>query len=517
MSRPIRNAADLDQAAAAGQATLYPAATEDPRRLGQLRRRRGRPGGRGGGPPRRRGTRAGRRRLPDGLHRLLRARAAAGSRAPQRAAGELRQHDPREDPRSCSRPTPKRRPQAGAGPWAASHSEEHGLDRRSRTTYPPCPTAAPATCPSGRSLDFYRRQKKVILRNCGSIDPDVAWTRRSPAAPIAAPLRALTQMTPDAVIDEMIQSGLRGRGGAAFPTGQKWRLARQAAADVKYVVCNADEGEPGAYMDRTVLEGDPHAVLEGMLIGSYAIGASEGFIYVRSEYPLAIEILEHAIDEAEKRGLLGDEHFRQRLVVPRHGPPRGRGLHLRRGDRPDRIARRPLRRAAHPPAVSGHRGPVGQAHRGQQREDLGQRRRRSSRGAPPGTPRWAPSARRARRSSRWKGPSRTPGWSKSPSASRSASWSTRSAAGCVGDRPLKALQAGGASRGCIPPSMLDLAIDTEDRAGRDDHDRHRRDHRAGRHAPAWSTWPGSSSASSWKSRAASAFPAARAPSRCTAS
>ena len=117
----------------------------------------------------------------------------------------------------------------------------------------------------------------------------------------------MTQMTPDAVIDEMIQSGLRGRGGAAFPTGQKWRLARQAAADIKYVVCNADEGEPGAYMDRTVLEGDPHAVLEGMLIGSYAIGASEGFIYVRSEYPLAIEILEHAIDEAEKRGLLGDD------------------------------------------------------------------------------------------------------------------------------------------------------------------------------------------------------------------
>ena len=122
-------------------------------------------------------------------------------------------------------------------------------------------------------------------------------------------MRAIGQMTPEAVIEEMIQSGLRGRGGAAFPTGQKWRLARQAAADVKYVVCNADEGEPGAYMDRTVLEGDPHAVLEGMLIGAYAIGAREGFIYVRSEYPLAIEILQHAIDEAEERGLLGDDIF----------------------------------------------------------------------------------------------------------------------------------------------------------------------------------------------------------------
>ena len=112
-------------------------------------------------------------------------------------------------------------------------------------------------------------------------------------------------------------------------------------------------------MDRTVLEGDPHAILEGMLIGSYAIGASEGFIYVRSEYPLAIEILEHAIDQAEKRGLLGDEHPRQRLVVPRHGPPRGGGLHLRRRNRPDRIARRACRRAAHAAAVSGHAAACG--------------------------------------------------------------------------------------------------------------------------------------------------------------
>ena len=114
-------------------------------------------------------------------------------------------------------------------------------------------------------------------------------------------------MTPDEVIDEVTKSGLRGRGGAAFPTGQKWRLARQAKGDTKYVVCNADEGEPGAYMDRTVLEGDPHAIIEGMLIGAYAIGAREGFIYVRSEYPLAIEILQHAIDEATRAGLLGDD------------------------------------------------------------------------------------------------------------------------------------------------------------------------------------------------------------------
>ena len=95
-------------------------------------------------------------------------------------------------------------------------------------------------------------------------------------------------MGPDAVIEEVLKSGLRGRGGAGFPTGQKWQTARQAESDVKYVICNADEGDPGAFMDRSVLEGDPHAVIEGMLIGSYAIGAHEGYVYVRSEYPLAM-------------------------------------------------------------------------------------------------------------------------------------------------------------------------------------------------------------------------------------
>jgi len=153
--------------------------------------------------------------------------------------------------------------------------------------YPPCPPQFQAV-PEWSGLDFYRRQRKVILRNCGSIDP-MSLEETIARGTYRGAVRALTQMTPEAVIDEMVQSGLRGRGGAAFPTGQKWRLAQQAPADVKYVVCNADEGEPGACMDRTVLEGDSHAVLEGMLIGSYAVGASEGFIYVRSEYPLAID------------------------------------------------------------------------------------------------------------------------------------------------------------------------------------------------------------------------------------
>ncbi len=139
-----------------------------------------------------------------------------------------------------------------------------------------------ATCPpeldkipQWSSLDFYSRQKKVILRNCGSIDP-MSLDETIARGTYRGAFHAIVQMSADEVIDQVIQSGLRGRGGAAFPTGQKWRMARQASADVKYVVCNADEGEPGAYMDRTVLEGDPHAVLEGMLIGSYAIGANYG-------------------------------------------------------------------------------------------------------------------------------------------------------------------------------------------------------------------------------------------------
>ena len=162
--------------------------------------------------------------------------------------------------------------------------------------------------PEWSNLDFYRPQKKVILRNCGSIDPralDEAITRGA----YRGALRALTRMTPDEVIDEISRSGLRGLGGAAFPTGQKWRLARQAKGEAKYVICNADEGEPGAYADRSVLEGDPHAILEGLIIGSYAVGAAEGFVYVRNEYPLALETLQHAVAEAERHGLLGDDLF----------------------------------------------------------------------------------------------------------------------------------------------------------------------------------------------------------------
>jgi len=162
--------------------------------------------------------------------------------------------------------------------------------------------------PEWTELDFYRKQQRVILRNCGSIDPHNIEEAIARGAYRGAK-RALLNKTPDEVIADVLESGLRGRGGAGFSTGVKWRTARDTESTTKYVICNADEGDPGAFMDRSVLEGDPHAVLEGMILGGYAIGANEGYVYVRSEYPLAVSTIQHAIDEAEGRGLLGENIF----------------------------------------------------------------------------------------------------------------------------------------------------------------------------------------------------------------
>ncbi|MEI8372123.1 MAG: NADH-ubiquinone oxidoreductase-F iron-sulfur binding region domain-containing protein [Planctomycetota bacterium] len=317
--------------------------------------------------------------------------------------------------------------------------------------------------PRWSALDFESRQKKVILRNCGLIDPN-SLNETIACGTYRGAFRALVQMEPDAVIDAVAESGLRGRGGAAFPTGQKWRLARQAAADLKYVVCNADEGEPGAYMDRTVLESDPHAVLEGMLIGAYAIGATEGFIYVRNEYPLAIEILENAIDEAEKHGLLGENIF---------GTPWSFHVTVRRGAGAYICGEE----TALIESLEGHAG--------------------EPRNRPPypvtaglwGKPTvvnnvktWASIAPIITRGAAWyakMGTKRTPGTTifslegcvknaglvEVPFGITLRELIYDIGGGIIGDRPLKALQAGGASRGCIPPSLLDLAIDTEDRNG----------------------------------------------------
>jgi NADH:ubiquinone oxidoreductase subunit F (NADH-binding)/(2Fe-2S) ferredoxin len=157
-------------------------------------------------------------------------------------------------------------------------------------------------------LPFFSKQKKFVLRNCGFINPD-SLDEYIARGGYRALFKALNEFSAEEVIEEIKRSGLRGRGGAGFPTGRKWNICRMAQETPKYIICNADEGDPGAYMDRSVLEGDPHSVLEGMLIGAYGIGASAGYIYVRTEYPLAIERLMHAIKEAQEHGLLGKNIF----------------------------------------------------------------------------------------------------------------------------------------------------------------------------------------------------------------
>lgn len=157
-------------------------------------------------------------------------------------------------------------------------------------------------------LTFYKKQKRIALQNCGVIDPEnideyIAFDG------YCALEKALKEMTPEEVIKEVTDSGLRGRGGAGFPTGKKWELTRIAKGEQKYVVCNADEGDPGAFMDRSILEGDPHCVLEAMAIAGYAIGANKGYIYVRAEYPIAVERFGVAIKQAREYGLLGKNIF----------------------------------------------------------------------------------------------------------------------------------------------------------------------------------------------------------------
>ncbi len=156
--------------------------------------------------------------------------------------------------------------------------------------------------------DFYKKQLRVALRNCGVIDPEDIEEYIATGG-YQALAKVLTEMTPDDVVQTLLDSGLRGRGGGGFPTGRKWAFAKASVSDQKYVCCNADEGDPGAFMDRSILEGDPHSVLEAMAIAGYTIGANQGYIYVRAEYPVAVQRLMIAIDQAEKLGVLGDNIF----------------------------------------------------------------------------------------------------------------------------------------------------------------------------------------------------------------
>ena len=186
--------------------------------------------------------------------------------------------------------------------------QEHLLKGRVVTRLLYQETVTPAGVKALIDTDFYKKQHRIALRNCGIINPEVIEEYIGTGG-YQALGKVLTEMTPDDVIQCLIDSGLRGRGGGGFPTGLKWKLAKQNEADQKYVCCNADEGDPGAFMDRSVLEGDPHAVLEAMAIAGYAIGANQGYIYVRAEYPIAVERLKIAISQAREMELLGKDIF----------------------------------------------------------------------------------------------------------------------------------------------------------------------------------------------------------------
>lgn len=157
-------------------------------------------------------------------------------------------------------------------------------------------------------VGFFKKQVRIALRNCGVINPECIdeYIARDGYRALG---KVLTEMSPEQVIDTLKQAGLRGRGGAGFPTGLKWQFAAKSSADQKYVCCNADEGDPGAFMDRSILEGDPHTVIEAMAIAGYAIGSNQGYIYVRAEYPIAVRRLNRAIEQAREYGLLGKNIF----------------------------------------------------------------------------------------------------------------------------------------------------------------------------------------------------------------
>ena len=183
--------------------------------------------------------------------------------------------------------------------------EEHLLKGRPVPKHMYVPSAGIEPVPRMSDIDFFKHQRLIVLRNRGRIDPEkveeyIAYDGYEALA------KALTAMTPEAVVAEVTASGLRGRGGAGFPTGRKWALCRREKASPKYIICTGDEGDPGAFMDRSVLEADPHAVIEGMVIGAKAIGAAKGFVYIRDEYPLAVARMGIAIGQAKERGLLGE-------------------------------------------------------------------------------------------------------------------------------------------------------------------------------------------------------------------
>jgi len=186
--------------------------------------------------------------------------------------------------------------------------EEHFLKGRQVEKFMYNPPDNKEKVPTLDEIGFFKKQQLIALANRGLIDPEKLDEYIGRGGYKAA-IKALTQMSSEEVVEEVLQAGLRGRGGAGFPTGLKWKFAASSPGDEKYVICNADEGDPGAFMDRSIVESDPHAVIEGMMIGAKAIGASKGFVYVRDEYPLAVERMIRAIEDARNYGILGEDIF----------------------------------------------------------------------------------------------------------------------------------------------------------------------------------------------------------------
>jgi len=313
--------------------------------------------------------------------------------------------------------------------------------------------------PKYSDIDFYRDQKRIILRNCGSIDP-MAIEEAIARGAYRGAIRVISQMTPEQVIDEVSKSGLRGRGGAGFPTWQKWDFARKVEADRKYIICNADEGDPGAFMDRSVLESDPHAALEGIIIGAYTIGAQEAIIYVRSEYPLAVSTIQHAIKQAEEKGPLGENLFGSYFSL--HVKVRqGAGAFVC-GEETALIASiegragEPRQRPPYP-AVEGLWGKPTVINNVKTWASLGPI---LSRGAE-----WYSSMGTSRNKGTTVfslvGAVKNTGLVEVPLGVTLKEMIYDIGGGESGKRPIKAIQTGGPSGGCIPASMFDLPIDYE--------------------------------------------------------
>ena len=222
------------------------------------------------------------------------------------------------------------------------------------------------------SKHYFEGQHPIVLENSGQIDPEKIDEFIGRGGYLAL-MQALTQMTPQEVIEQISKAGLRGRGGGGYPTGLKWGTVAKAVGTQKYVICNGDEGDPGAFMDRSVLESNPQRVIEGMAIAAYAVGATKGYVYVRAEYPLAISRLTVSPARGAPPRIPGQQHLRHHLRLRHRDSYRRRRLRLRRRDCADRLHRGHARPAPPAPALSRSLRPVGLAHPHQQCRDLRQR------------------------------------------------------------------------------------------------------------------------------------------------